>query len=68
MPMMPRKKNSQARSAEDCFLFEESLRNYKAVVVNHNPETVSTDYCNAGVASILGKIVGDFWAEIDGVV
>jgi hypothetical protein len=34
MPMMPRKKNSQARSAEDCFLFEESLRNYKAVVVN----------------------------------
>jgi hypothetical protein len=32
MPMMPRKKPTP-RSAADCYFFEESLRNYKAVVM-----------------------------------
>jgi hypothetical protein len=31
MPLMRRKKHLQARTAEDCLLFEEALRNYRAV-------------------------------------
>jgi hypothetical protein len=36
MPLMPRKKHetAAASTANDCFYFEESLRNYKAVVMN----------------------------------
>jgi hypothetical protein len=34
MPFMPRKKHARAQSPTECFLFEESLRNYKTVVMD----------------------------------
>jgi hypothetical protein len=34
MPIMPRKKHGAAQTANDCFLFEESMRNYKAAVTD----------------------------------